>query len=322
MDFGEVLNKAWKIIWKFKVLWLFGILAGCGQGSGGGSSSNYKSFNTSNGNLPPELRRFFAQIGRFFNTADTGEILLIIGGLILFFLILWLVMLSLSTVGKVGLIQGTVKADQGGDILTFGELFESGKPFFWRILGLNFLLGFIITAATLLLILPIIGITAITMGIGLICLFPLICIFIPVVWLANIVIEQANIALIVEDLGIRAAIIRGWEIVRDNSGNMAIMALILLLGGAGVRFVLAIPFVLIAIPIFIGIAGGIASESESILNGGLAIAGLCFVAYLPVLIFLNGILRSYIAAAWTLVYLRLSTAASAPVTLKIPPDDF
>ncbi len=35
MDYGEVLSKAWKIAWKFKVLWIFGILAGCGASQGG-----------------------------------------------------------------------------------------------------------------------------------------------------------------------------------------------------------------------------------------------------------------------------------------------
>ena len=29
MDFSEVLGKAWRIIWKHKVLWIFGIFAGC-----------------------------------------------------------------------------------------------------------------------------------------------------------------------------------------------------------------------------------------------------------------------------------------------------
>ena len=35
MEFGEILTKAWKIIWKFKILWVFGILSSCGHGGGG-----------------------------------------------------------------------------------------------------------------------------------------------------------------------------------------------------------------------------------------------------------------------------------------------
>ena len=29
MDIGSVLTRAWNITWKYKVLWLLGILAGC-----------------------------------------------------------------------------------------------------------------------------------------------------------------------------------------------------------------------------------------------------------------------------------------------------
>jgi hypothetical protein len=37
MDYGEVLTRAWQIIWKHKVLWIFGIFAGCsGQGGSTG----------------------------------------------------------------------------------------------------------------------------------------------------------------------------------------------------------------------------------------------------------------------------------------------
>ena len=36
MEIGEVLSRAWQIIWKHKVLWIFGILASC-------SSSNFGS---------------------------------------------------------------------------------------------------------------------------------------------------------------------------------------------------------------------------------------------------------------------------------------
>ena len=40
MDFSEVLTKAWRIVWKHKILWIFGILAGCGTGGGGGGGGS------------------------------------------------------------------------------------------------------------------------------------------------------------------------------------------------------------------------------------------------------------------------------------------
>ena len=38
-DFIEVFTRAAKITWKYKVLWIFGILASCGRSSGGSSNS-------------------------------------------------------------------------------------------------------------------------------------------------------------------------------------------------------------------------------------------------------------------------------------------
>jgi len=63
-NFGDVLTRAWQITWKYKVLWIFGILAGCtngGGGSGGGGNSGY-STGPSDQNLPPELKRFVHQM--------------------------------------------------------------------------------------------------------------------------------------------------------------------------------------------------------------------------------------------------------------------
>ncbi len=46
-NFGEVLTRAWQIIWKNKILWIFGILASCARGNaggagGGGGNSGYR----------------------------------------------------------------------------------------------------------------------------------------------------------------------------------------------------------------------------------------------------------------------------------------
>ena len=34
MDYGEIITKSAKLIWKHKILWLFGLLTGLGGGTG------------------------------------------------------------------------------------------------------------------------------------------------------------------------------------------------------------------------------------------------------------------------------------------------
>ncbi|MBE9523614.1 MAG: hypothetical protein IMY76_00850 [Chloroflexi bacterium] len=313
MDYGKILTRAWEIIWKFKVLWIFGILASCGQGSSGGGSGGGNSgvqFKADEVNLHPGIRSFFSQIDRFFDNIDAWQVAVFIGGLILFMLIMGLLMTALSTIGRIGLVQGTVQAEEGVDRLTFSDLFTSGKPFFWRVFALNLIMGFIILIIMLIILAPVIGFTILTAGIGALCLIPLICVLVPLGWMISVVMEQANIALVVEDLGIIEAIQRGWTVFRENLGKMVIMALILGVGSFFIGITLALPIIIIAVPAVLGIVGGAIADSSSIIGGGLVVAMLCFVAYLPVLIVLGGILRSYINTAWTLTYLTLTTEST------------
>jgi hypothetical protein len=324
MDFGKILTRAWEIIWKFKVLWIFGILASCGQGaSGGGGGGGNSGFQLSGKdvNLHPEVNRYFSQIERFFDNIDAWQIAAFLGGLFLFVLILGFITTALSTIGRVGIIQGVVQAEEGVDRLTFRDLFTSGKPFFWRVFALNLLIGFIIMIVVLIVLIPAIGLTILTAGIAALCLVPLICILVPLGWMVSIVMEQANIALVIDDLGIIDAIKRGWHVFRENLGVMVIMALILGIGSLIFGFAIALPIIIIALPVLIGFVGGAIAESSSLIGGGLAVAGLCFVAYLPVLIVLGGILRSYVNTAWILTYLELTTEATSEIAEPDMPEE-
>ena len=303
MDFGYVIKRAWEIIWKFKVLWIFGILASCGQAGGsGGSNSGYK-FSSQESNASSQIEQWFSQL-------DPAIIALLIGLAILIVFILVVLAILLGTVGRVGLIRGTMKAEQGADRLTFGELWREGLSYFWRVFGLNLLVVLIILAVVLVLFIPGAILTGLDLGMFALCLIPLVCLIVPVLWAVSVVIEQANVALVVENLGIIKAIERGWQVVRDNIGSVIVMSLFLYLGVnliGGV--IIGLPLLIVAAPAVAGIAAGTA---EAIRNG-LIVSGLFFIVYLPVLLLLSGILRAYTSSAWTLTYLRLTAKPSQPL---------
>ena len=301
MDFGEVLSRAWQIVWKHKVLWIFGILASCSNANGAPGNAR-TSFQ---GDVPPSIERFFDQFGRI----PDWQIALFVGAVILIILLLVVLAIFLSTVGRIGLIQGTLKADQGAESLAFGELFGDSTPYFWRIFGLNLIVGIAAVVLVLLILVPFIFFGVATLGVGFLCLIPLICIFVPLFWLLNLVVEQANIAIVVEDVGIFDGLRRGWEIFKTNLGSILVMGLILSLGVNLIAgFIIALPLAFIVSPAIIGAIAG----TDQTIGGGLLIAALCFVAYLPVLLILSGALRSYIESAWTLTFLRLTRGAAMP----------
>ena len=299
MDFGEVLSRAWQIIWKHKILWVFGILASCSNSNNGaqfsGPSSSWQTDD------------FPYQVERAINQIPDWQIAAFVGMIILVVLVLVVLAIFLGTIGRIGLIRGTVQADQDVEKLTFGELFSGSMPYFWRVFLLNLLVGLGMALAIIVVIGIVVMGSIFTLGLGLICLLPLACLMIPVAWAVSVVLEQANVAIVVEELGIIDGLKRGWEVVRLNAGTMVIMWLILVLGiGLIGGLIISLPLFLSIGPIIAGaIAGG-----DRALFGGLAVAAICFVAYLPFLILLGGIIRSYVGSAWTLTFLRLTSTAA------------
>jgi len=292
MDIGSVLSRAWQIIWKHKVLWIFRILAGCANANSGSSNFRYRQ----EANLPPNVQNFF-------NNIQDWQIALIIGAIILVTLVFVVLVVFLGTVGKIGLIRGTQQADQGATSLAFGELFNGSLPYFWRVFGLNLLVGILtFLAFVLILIFGVLG-TVFTLGLFAICFIPILCLLVPLAWFVSVIVEQAINAIVIENLGVIAGLQRGWGVVKTNLGTMIVMALILFLGvGVLGGLIIGLPLVLVVGPAVIGVIAGSGRATGS----GLLVSALCFVAYLPVLVIASGILNGYTGTAWSLTFMRLT----------------
>jgi len=300
-NFGEVLTRAWQIIWKHKILWVFGVFAACSRGGGGGARPFSGGGGTGPGGQPfPQLQRTLEQIGQWI-----GDHPWIVVVFVILVLVLVVLSLFLGTIGRIGLIRGTEQAERATERLVFGELFSGSMPYFWRVLGLSLLIGLIF----LLIFIPLMLFGIFTAGIGFICLLPLICILVPVGIAVSIVIEQANVAIVLENLGVIDGLRKGWDVVRANVGTMIVLALILFIGAAVIGFIFAIPIIVAVFPVIFAVASNTTTP--------LWIAVLCFAAYFPVLLVLNGIMISYIQTVWALTYMRLTKPVdNAPVILE------
>ena len=298
MDIGDVLSQSWKIIWKHKVLWIFGLLAGCGTAS----TSTGNGGVTYQVDAPTGLEQYFADL-------DPGLVALYAGLGILIGLIVLILVIFLGTVGRVALIRGTKLSHEGAARLTFGELFSASTPYFWRVFGLTLLVAILaFVVVTALIIIGVVG-SVFTLGLGLLCLIPFLCLLIPILWLVTIFVEQSVLAIVLEDLGIMDGMRRGWEVFRLNIGSMLGLGIILLVLSLVVAFLIGLPFLATGVPLLTGLFYG---TSEA-LTTGLVVTAIAVLCYLPFFLLLNGILRSYTGAAWTLNYLRLTrVAAVAP----------
>ena len=118
MNFGEIFSKSWKIIWKNKILWIFGIFAAILNGGGSGASSangnSGVNFSTSGNDwqeMFPRFEQFGYSIERTFSNINEGAwVGLAIAAAC--FVLFWIVLsVFLGNVGKAALIKGVVHSD-------------------------------------------------------------------------------------------------------------------------------------------------------------------------------------------------------------------
>jgi hypothetical protein len=309
MDYLEVLHRSWNIIWKHKVLWIFGIMAGCARGGGGGGGSGWSESRPYTGPGAPGFDQFANGAGEWIGTHLW--IILVVGLAVLLMIAL---SIFLGTVGRIGVIRGTFVVDGGAEGLGFGKLWGESLRYFWRALGLALILGL----PFIIIIVPLVVLGILTAGVGFLCILPLICLLVPLAWLAGIIMQQGSAAIVVDDLGLMDGLRRGWEMLKGHLGPLLIVWLITAVIGFVIGILIALPILVVAIPAAIALA---TSGGQSLPSAVLLVGGACLLIYLPVLIVANGILTAYIESVWTLTYLRLSRPKeSTPSTPAIPTD--
>lgn len=312
LDFGAILSRAWKITWENKVLWIFGLLAAMGNGAAGGGGGagggdgGGRDFGPGGLELPPPARRFVE--------SPDPRIIAIVIGVICVLVLIALVLFVLSIIGRGGLIGGVRLADDNGRV-TFGEAWRVGLRNFWRVFLIGLIVGVVVIGLVLILLVP--GIFFSITIIGLLCGLPLIFAFVVAAIVLGIVAYFAQIAAVVEDLSVTAALGRAWEVIRANLGDIIILGIVLIVAQAVIGVVIALPVIVTLIPIVFAVIGFI-NESQNMAVGGLIVAGLCFVAYLPVLIVLGGVLETWITSAWTLAYRQFLRPMAAPGAQSAP----
>lgn len=297
LNYSAILNRAWKLTWNHKILWLFGILAGLG--GGGGVSFNQNFGGGPSGGTTTDLSRVWERFsGRF----DEAVVLAILIGVVILVIVLAVATLILSIIGRGGLIGGVQLADRKNAV-TFGEAWRIGVKNFVPVL----LIGLVVFVLNLA-----VG-TMSLFAAATICLAPLACVLsllsIPIAVIAYF----AQIAVVTENLSAAAAASRAWQVIKANFGAILILGLIVFGVSLVVGFILAAPFFFIGASLLVGLFALASGDAPQIGNATLLISGLCFVAYLPVVIVIGGILQAWVTAAWTLAYEQFTGRAGAAV---------
>ncbi len=310
IDYGSTLSRAWQITWRHKVLWIFGILAGCSQSnsSGNSGSGNNSNFNVGpNGDvqLPPEIERFFSR--------DPQQYLPLIIGVVCVLLLVGLIFFILGLLGEGGLIQGVATADSTGSV-TFGEAWAAGVS---KIVPL-FLLRLVIAVPIIVVVFLIAGLAVITAGFALICIVPLICLLVPAAIVVSIWQHFAKYYIVLQGSGVIDSLRQSWAFLRQNWAQVLVLGLITIVISFVIGIVLALPMILAVLPALFVLIGNAAQNVQPDITAFLP-SLICGLVYLPVLLVLQGILETWTTSAWTLAFRQLTGAQPAVVPVAPNP---
>lgn len=328
MDYGQILQRAWYIVWNNKWLWALGFLAALGSGgSGGGGGNSGFQFGSNE-----EIERFVQDpmFGDRLSENLTRNIELIFGTLIGLFCLLLIVGLVLWVIGlaaRAGLIRAVVDLDRKQPI-TLGEAFRDGISHTLPALGM-----------TLLLALPVIVVVALMIGIGVVvagvgvssiaaggserellgamgtvlaCLLPLACLLFFYGIGAQFINALAYRGIVLHDLGAVASIRHGWNVLRGNLVEFFLLglafAVIGFLYGLLVTVIVGLVFVVGAGPALFGLLINDEPMTAAKLTS-FVLTGLLSVLLMGLL---NAILVAWRSAAFTLAYNAVTGGGDDP----------
>jgi hypothetical protein len=283
MDYGDLLSRAWNIIWEHKFLILLGVLVALGSGGGGGASTGGNVVF----NQPPREGAPIPELPQMPDLRVVGPVLAalaIIAAVVL--VVIAVAVWVVSIIARGGLIAGADTVDAGGSS-SFAQAWNAGWRKGWRLLGIGVLPAI---PALILVVVAIVSAVAYTgaarvvgpqfgipnLGAIGIVVAAVSCLLVPIAVVLGLLQTFANRACMLEDLGVFGSYRRGVEVLFQNFGPAVVLFLIQIAIGIVIAIVGFLPGILLA---------------------------LCCVLW-PLLILFQGAVSAYFSTMWTLAWRR------------------
>ncbi len=279
MDYGNLLQRAWTLVWEHKYLMGLGILAALGGSGVATPNASYQlSDEEAQGllNLSPQTGQFEPWMG-----LAAGAMISLIG----FFLVIGLLVWAVSTVARGGLIAG-VDTHERGAASTFGLAWQAGWQRIWTLIGIG------LVPLIPVILLSMAGIAAggllysvrsvVQIGPGMetagggaaVLMAAFVCIGVPIALALALLSTFANRACMLEATGVWASYQRGWSVLRADLGGALILFLLQIAISLGLGILLFIPGIVMA---------------------------LCCLLW-PLMLLVEGAITAYFSTVWTLAW--------------------
>ncbi|MDO8736146.1 MAG: hypothetical protein Q7K29_03585 [Thermoleophilia bacterium] len=320
IDFGKLVSDTWRIIWRHKFLWFFGLFAGGGSFFSGGGNFNFSAGTDekpSSGSQASQADDTGREILDWIN-AHLTLVIVLAAAVLSLFVLLWL----WSIVCR-GAVISSVRDVRQDRPISFKSAFTRGRESFGRLLLFDlFLLLLIICllviiAAAVMFILFLLLVAGQTgsviltiLGLWLLAflVFGLGCLACCTIWLVpwiffGVILNYSTRAVVLEAMRPMAAFRRGWKVMIENLGQTMLMFLVNL-GlsiGAGVAILIAVG--LSSVP---AIIAWILVYSQNWPISLIIVASVLMVIPLTMMLLATAASNTYFSAYWTIGFEKLS----------------
>ena len=294
-DFGEVLSRAWQITWKHKVLWGISLLP---------LLVSFFSF-------PVWLMIVFQKDFDFNRISKWMQDPVAIVLVAMIYVLIFMASIFLQMVSRSSVTLGIYRAETSAEPVAFMDLIKSGLSYFWRFLGVSFLVGVGIMVVFVGIFAIMTLLSVVTFGLAMLCLQPFFILMVPLSWLVMAFMEQSESAVVADGTNLMDALKRAYELIRAHLWKYVLITLILYVGMGALMSLIIFP---IMVPIFFFMMNDLNAEMDVIrILRMQAVLGLILV---PLMGFVQGFSITYMKSAMMLVYLRLTRPAQAPLVLQ------
>jgi hypothetical protein len=363
----KILRRAWHILWNYRTLWVFGLIlalaaGGTASSRGGNNGMQWRGDGNGYQTPPPEsmhefLRNFNREMDKLFRegipeAGITGEALTtflwIIGIFIVFLLLVGIVVAIARYVSETAVIRMVDEYENTGTKMVVHEGFRIGwSRTAWRLFLINLIVHlplifmFLIFIIVGLIMLAVIGngdatlnVVSIAAIVGLVFLVIFVVIILSIV--LNLLRHFFWRVSVLEDVGVRESLRRGFAMVRENWKSVGLMWLVML--GLGIAWAIVfIIAVIITIPIVIvtGMIGAVVVAIPALLlvglfslflggplpwvTGVLFVLPLFFVIAFSPWILLGSWQSIFVSSVWTLTYREIKALPALPAETEIEP---
>jgi hypothetical protein len=322
MNIGHVLKRGWQIAWRYKILWLFGLLAAEG-GAGGGSGFNSRGFG--NGST-----------GRTFDPASAGRAAgafleqwgAVLIGVVVFIVVVSIIVLIFRVAALGGMVRLTDDADADREVRAangWSTGFQHWGRVFLQLVAFAIPVIVIMIAFVLVAVAvfggSIVAILAGTRSVGAVAggIIGLVAGTCGLILVGAIVFFAiAVLYLILRPLSLRYAILfdrpaikaigDAWRLVRAKPSRVLLAAFVLWAVGLG----FGIALLIVLAPFGLGVVFAFLARSWAFAALGIAVVVAIAVAA-------SSVFSAFYSAAWTVAFRQLTDLSPVPAQAMAAP---